>query len=87
MTDNGAFVSSSLEGYSRDLVKVNRRIRDLTAAQEARKIGHGMRDWETENREITLMDGSSGRRDSREKRARMQDQALVSREPVFCVAQ
>ena len=34
-----------------------------------------------------LTDGSSGRRDSREKRARMQDQALVSREPVFCVAQ
>lgn len=45
MTDNGTFVSSSLEGYSRDLVKVN-KIRDLTAAQEARKIGHGMRDWE-----------------------------------------
>ena len=45
MRDNGTFFPSSLEVYSRDLVKVS-RVRDLTAAQEARKIGHGMRDWE-----------------------------------------
>ena len=45
MRDNGTFFPSSLEVYSRDLVKVN-RVRDLTAAQEARKIGYGVRDWE-----------------------------------------
>ena len=88
MTDNDTFVSSSLEGgYSRDLVKVN-KIQDLKAAQQARKLG--TRDAGLGKKTvfgILLTDGSSGRRDSREKRARMQDQALVSREPVFCVAQ
>lgn len=87
MTDNDTFVSSSLEGYSRDLVKVN-KIQDLKAAQQARKLGR--RDAGLGKKTvfgILLTDGSSGLRDSREKRARMQDQALVSREPVFCVAQ
>lgn len=56
MTDNDTFVSSSLEGYSRDLVKVN-KIQDLKAAQQARKTGHAGCGIGKENRIRDIIDG------------------------------
>ena len=88
MTDNGTFFPSSLEGYSWDLVKVKDtgfdgcpRSEENWARDAILKMG------KKSVFGITATDGSSGRRDSHENRARMQDQALVSSEPVFCAAQ